>query len=74
MHKTSCQGSWRGHIPSVRLTLLTTSLYCLPSQRTGGCEHVGTPATSAPGRSGLEMHTQHKTEKRSKCEGHIWKM
>lgn len=61
MHKTSCQGSWQGRIPSVRSTQPTTSLCYLPSQRTGGFGHAGTPAESAPGCSELERRTRHKT-------------
>lgn len=64
MRKTSCQGSWQGRIPSVRYTPLATSPYCLLGQRTGGSGHAGTPARSAPGHSGLEMHKRHKTVER----------
>lgn len=61
MHKTFCQGSWPGRIPSARLPQLTTTLYCLPGHKTGECVHAGIPARSAPGHSGLGRHTLHKT-------------
>lgn len=67
--RTSCQGSWRGRSPSVRCTLLTTSLCCPPGQRTAGCERAGTPVRSAPGPSGPGRRTRHKTGKKGKCGG-----
>lgn len=64
MRRTSCQGSWQGRIPSVRWPPLTTNPYCLPGHRTEGCGHAGTPARSAPGHSGLEMHARRRTVER----------
>lgn len=64
--RTSCQGSWRGRIPSAHCTLLTTSLCCPPGQRTAGCERADTPVRSAPGPSGPGRRTRHKTERRDR--------